>query len=148
MNFTDEELEEIIRKVVAKEIGDKKEQIKIIDKSGVGVVKTEKTKKSKFDTGNLNDEAYITELFTLEESPRMGTGIIEMIKSNFDWRLTYDEIDYIIEGKLEVIIEGRKIIGEKGDVILIPKNTKVTFNVPEFCKFMYVVYPANWAEIK
>ena len=71
---------------------------------------------------------------------------MEITKSTFDWELVYDEIDYIIEGHLEIIIDDRKIVGEKGDVILIPRNSKIKFSAPEYSKFIYVVYPANWLE--
>ena len=48
-----------------------------------------------------------------------------MKETTFPWTLTYDEIDYIIEGRLEILIDGRKVVGEAGDVILIPKNSKI-----------------------
>ncbi len=148
MNITSVELEKIIRKVIEKEMGNKKEQIKFMDKSGIGVIKSEKIEKVKFDTGNPNDQVYVTDLFSLEESPRIGAGMMEMTESTFDWTLSYDEIDYIIEGRLEIIVDGRKIVGEKGDVMLIPKNSKIKFSAPEHAKFIYVVYPANWLEEK
>ena len=143
-------LEELIRKVIEAEMGNKKTpEYKFMDKSGVGVVKLNKmTKRDRMDTGNPNDEVYTTDLFTLEEGPRIGAGLMEMIKTTFDWTLTYDEIDYIIEGKLDIIIDGRKVTGEAGDVILIPKGSKIKFSAPEYAKFIYVVYPANWQEQK
>lgn len=143
-------LEELIRKVIEAEMGNKKTpEYKIMDKSGVGVVKLNKmTKRDRMDTGNPNDEVYTTDLFTLEESPRIGAGLMEMIKTTFDWTLTYDEIDYIIEGKLDIIIDGRKVTGEAGDVMLIPKGSKIQFSAPDYAKFIYVVYPANWQEQK
>lgn len=147
MNINEKELEMLIKKVIAEELT-KKDDVKHIDKSGIAVVKTEKIKRVKFDTGNPKDEVYVTDLFTLEESPRMGTGIMEMIKSTFDWTLCYDEILYIIEGRLEVVIEERIVAGEVGDVILIPKNSTIKFSAPEYAKFTYVAYPANWAEQK
>ena len=71
-----------------------------------------------------------------------------MTKSVFDWTLNYDEIDYVIEGKLEIVIDGRTIVGEKGDVLLIPKGSNIKFKATEYAKFIYVVYPANWMEQK
>ncbi|MCK5826668.1 MAG: DUF861 domain-containing protein, partial [Desulfuromusa sp.] len=94
--------------------------------------------------GKLEDKVYLSDIFSLEESPRLGCGVMEMKASCFDWVLSYDEIDYVIEGKLEIIIAGRKVVGEAGDVILIPKNTAIQFNVPEFARFLYVTYPADW----
>lgn len=147
LNIDELELEKIIRKVIERELRGEK-SIKYIDPSGVAVIKTEKIGKVKFDTGNPQDEVYVTDLFSLEESPRIGAGMMEMTKSTFDWTLNYDEIDYIIDGKLEIVIDGRIVAGEKGDVLLIPKGSKIKFKATEYAKFIYVVYPANWMEQK
>ena len=147
INIDELELEKIIRKVIEKELRGEK-SIKYVDPSGVAVVKAEKIEKVKFDTGNPQDQVYVTDLFSLEESPRIGAGMMEMTKSTFDWTLNYDEIDYVIEGKLEIVIDGRTITGEKGDVLLIPKGSSIKFKATEYPKFIYVVYPANWMEQK
>ncbi|MGV2806688.1 ethanolamine utilization protein EutQ, partial [Clostridium perfringens] len=33
-----------------------------------------------------------------------------------------------------------------GEVILIPNGSRIQFSVPEYARFIYVTYPANWAE--
>jgi ethanolamine utilization protein EutQ len=71
---------------------------------------------------------------------------MELDHSTLDWTLTYDEFDYVIEGVLEILIDGRKVRAEAGEVIYIPKNSKITFSTPERARFFYVVYPANWAD--
>lgn len=149
-NINQNMIAEIVRRVVKEQLGNQtnnieNDGIRNEDISGVISIKTEKIKPEPFDTGKDGDNVLLTDVFSLEESPRLGCGIMEMDKTTFDWDLTYDEVDYIIEGSLEIIIDGRKIIGNKGDIILIPKNTKIQFSVPKFARFMYVVYPANWA---
>ena len=145
-------LEELIRKVIKEELEKSSEEnYKQIDKSGVGVVKLNQNqmrKRVKMDTGNPKDQVTTTDLFTLQESPRLGAGLMEMKETTFPWTLTYDEIDYIIEGRLEILIDGRKVVGEAGDIILIPKNSKIEFSAPNYAKFLYFVYPANWSELK
>ncbi|MCI5724873.1 ethanolamine utilization protein EutQ, partial [Fusobacterium sp.] len=91
-------LEELIRKVIKEELGlTGDDNYKQMDKSGVGVVKLNQMKKRvKMDTGNPKDQVTTTDLFTLEESPRLGAGLMEMKETTFPWTLTYDEIDYII----------------------------------------------------
>ncbi|MBQ3437531.1 MAG: DUF861 domain-containing protein [Fusobacterium sp.] len=143
-------LEELIRKVVQEEMAQSQpeSEYKQMDKSGVGVVKLNKMKKRvKMDTGNPKDQVTTTDLFTLQESERLGAGLMEMKETTFPWTLTYDEMDYIIEGRLEILIDGRKIVGEAGDVLFIPKNSKIEFSAPDYAKFMYFVYPANWSEL-
>ncbi len=147
MQIDEKVLEELIRGIIAKELGKSKGEICQFDKSGVGVAKVKEMTLDKFDTGNPEDQVYLKDIFSVEESPRLGAGMMEMTESTFDWTLTYDEIDYIIEGTLEIDIDGRRVVGHAGDVILIPKNTKIKFSAPNHAKFLYVVYPANWSEL-
>ncbi|PKM66503.1 MAG: ethanolamine utilization protein [Firmicutes bacterium HGW-Firmicutes-2] len=141
-------IEEIVRKVLLEMgKGSKEEFIKETDRSGVAVIKTETVHPGKFDTGKDGDKVYLKDVLTVEESPRLGCGVMEMDTSTFDWTLKYDEVDYIIEGTLEIIIGDRKVVGEKGDIIFIPKNTSIKFSAPGHTRFLYVVYPANWDEL-
>lgn len=147
-NLDRETLEKILRKVVEEELSRKVSGFeKYMDQSGVGVVKIPSVKPEKFDTGNPDNKVYLTDVFSIEESGRLSCGVMEMEESAFDWTLNYDEIDYVIEGTLEIIIDGRKITGNRGDVILIPKGSRIKFSAPEFARFLYVIYPANWQEV-
>ncbi len=142
----DEQLKKVIQQVVAEQaLGATAAIKKKVDAdSGVISVRTADVEPEPFATGKPEDKVYLSDIFSLEESPRLGCGVMEMKASCFDWVLNYDEIDYVIAGKLEIIIAGRKVVGEAGDVILIPKNTAIQFNVPEFARFLYVTYPADW----
>ncbi len=118
------------------------------DPSGVTSVKIPKVmvdESNRLDTGKREDVVYTKDVFTLEESPRLGCGVMEMRATIFDWTLNYDEIDYVIEGRLDIIVDGRKVSAEAGEIVLIPKNTKIQFSVPEHARFIYVTYPADWA---
>jgi len=142
-----EMLEEIIKRVISEHINQKQDEfVKHVDESGVISIKTDTVKPEKFDTGKEGDEVYLKDVLSLEESPRLGCGVMEMKESSFDWTLKYDEIDYVIDGTLEIIIGNRKVVGKRGDILLIPKNTAIKFSTPDSCRFIYVVYPANWQE--
>jgi ethanolamine utilization protein EutQ len=147
-NVDSKMIEEIVRKVLLEMgKGPKEDFVKETDRSGVAVIKTETVHPGKFDTGKEGDQVYLKDVLTVEESPRLGCGVMEMDTSTFDWTLKYDEVDYIIEGRLEIIIGDRKVVGEKGDIIFIPKNTSIKFSAPGHTRFLYVVYPANWEEL-
>lgn len=116
--------------------------------SGVMAVKVPQIKVSendRMDTGIPSDIVYTKDLFTLEESPRLGCGIMEMKHTTFDWTLNYDEIDYVIEGSLSIIINGKTVTAGPGELILIPKGSTIKFSVPDYARFIYVTYPADWA---
>jgi ethanolamine utilization protein EutQ len=138
-------LEQIVRKVVC-EVLSHKSPIKNVSKSGVASVRVNELELDKFDTGKAGDKVFLTDALSLDESPRLGCGMMKMEETTFEWTLKYDEVDYIIEGTLEILIDGEKIVGNAGDVIYIPKNSKIQFSVPKFARFLYVTYPANWAE--
>ena len=148
MKLDEKMLEELVRKVISENLGKAPEGFTkhVDEKSGVLSIKAATVTPEKFDTGKEGDQVYLKDVVTLEESPRLGCGMMEMKETCFDWTLKYDEVDYIIDGTLEIIIDGRKVVGNKGDIIFIPKDTAIQFSVPETARFMYVTYPANWEE--
>ncbi len=144
MDVNKDLLETIIRKVIEEKNLNTVEEVK--EHLGIRSADPEAIKMEKFDTGNPSDRVYLQDIFSLEQSPRLGCGIMEMIETTFDWTLNYDEVDYVIEGTLEVIIDGKKVVANRGEIILIPKGSTIKFSVPKYAKFLYTVFPANWAE--
>ena len=147
-------LEKLIRQIIEEKVSDVKNNNQSTDfvgekdRSGVQSVKLQTVKvdySNRLDTGKSTDEVYTKDVFTLEESPRLGCGIMVMRETTFPWTLNYDEIDYVIEGHLDIIINGNKISADPGEIILIPKGSSIQFSVPNYARFMYVTYPADWA---
>lgn len=99
----------------------------------------------RLDTGCDKDRVYTRDLFSLKESPRLGCGIMEMEQTTFDWHLEYDEIDFVIDGFLTIIKNGKCVTAGPGEVILIPRDSSIQFSVPDKARFLYVTYPADWA---
>jgi len=98
----------------------------------------------RMDTGNPADKVWTRDLFSIEEAPRLGAGLMVMDHTTFPWTLNYDEMDYVIEGKLSIIVGDQTVTAGPGEVIHIPKGTSIKFSVPEFARFLYFVYPADW----
>ena len=98
----------------------------------------------RMDTGNPADRVWTRDLFTLEEAPRLGCGLMVMERTTFPWTLTYDEMDYVIEGRLDILVDGQTVSAGPGEVLYIPKDTSIQFSVRDKARFLYFVYPANW----
>lgn len=140
MNIDKIELEKLVREILSEKLCT----------SGIRSVKVPQIpvrEADRLDTGKPTDKVYTRDLFTLEESPRLGCGIMEMTDTTFDWTLQYDEIDYVIDGTLNIISNGVTTTAQKGEIILIPKGSKIQFSVNGFSRFLYVTYPANWSEM-
>lgn len=147
-------LEQLVRQIIEEKLTGAKDTVDFVrnkDVSGITSIKLPTVKvdeSNRLDTGNPADVVYTKDLFTLEESPRLGCGMMEMKATTFDWTLNYDEVDYVIEGHLDVIIDGRKISADAGELIFIPKGSSIQFSVPDSARFIYVTYPADWASQK
>lgn len=146
MELDKSRIESLIREVLLEKLGGTSGTY--TQASGVMAVKVPVMKVSesdRMDTGTPSDRVYTKDLFTLQESPRLGCGIMEMTETTFDWTLNYDEIDYVIEGSLSIIINGQTVTAGPGELILIPKGSTIKFSVPNYARFIYVTYPADWA---
>jgi ethanolamine utilization protein EutQ len=157
MSYDSKELETLVRKVVIDVLGSGgatdaaglPQGLRHIDKSGIACVKLPAVKTEHFERAPAADYVQLKDVFTVPESPRLGFGVMELDKCDFEWTLTYDEIDYIIEGRLEIKVDNQVVAGANaGEIILIPKNSHIKFSSPSgFTRFAYVVYPANWSDL-
>lgn len=114
--------------------------------SGLKVVRGDSVKMDVFDTGDPNVNAYYQELVSKEES-KMSAGFLVIDHSDFEWELTYEEIDYVIEGTLTVTLNGRTFTAHAGDVLYVPSGSKVVWGSPDKARIFYTTYPANWADL-
>ncbi|MGO3732670.1 MAG: ethanolamine utilization protein EutQ [Vagococcus sp.] len=141
-------IENLVRQVLEEKFSSLSNFTKHVDPSGVLSVKLpllEVDEGDRLDTGTPSDQVYCKDLVTLDESPRLGCGLMVMKDTTFDWTLEYDEVDYIIDGELSVIIDGRTISAGPGEILFIPKSSSIKFSVTGDARFVYVTYPADWA---
>lgn len=143
MNVSEELIREVVKRVLAESAQDsatKEDFVKEKDPSGIIKIQTETVKCEPFK----QDGVALKDVVTLEEAPRMGCGIMELDHTSFEWTLTYDEYDMVIDGILEIEIDGRVVTGKPGDIIYIPKNSHIHFQTPSKARYAYFVYPADW----
>lgn len=140
------QLEDLVREILLEKLGCRCTAARGVRKVSVPALRT--TEADRMDTGNPNDKVYTHDLFTLEQSPRLGAGLMEMENTTFPWTLNYDEMDYVIEGELSILIGGEAVTAGPGEVIYIPKGSSIQFSVSGRARFLYFVYPANWQEQK
>lgn len=143
MNVSEELVRQIVQKILeesASQNTQKEDFVKEKDPSGIIKIKTDTVKCERFQ----QDGVALKDVVTLEEAPRMGCGIMELDHTSFEWTLTYDEYDLVIDGILEIEIDGRVLTGKPGDIIYIPKNSHIHFQTPSTARYAYFVYPADW----
>ncbi|MEW6696611.1 MAG: cupin domain-containing protein [Bacillota bacterium] len=115
-------------------------------KSGLKIVRGRTVKYEAFDTGDPGTKVCYREVINKNDS-QMSAGFLTIEKSSFEWELCYEEIDIVLEGSLSVTINGETYTACQGDVLFLPKGSKVTWSSSEYAKLFYVTYPANWADL-
>ena len=133
MEINEKQLKEIIAKIVVETLRRNDDFVKETDESGILKIETSTVKCEPF---NGAQGVYLKDIVTLDEAPRMGAGIMELDHTSFEWTLTYDEYDYVIDGRV--------VSGKPGDIIYIPKNSHIHFQTPTTARYAYFVYPADW----
>lgn len=147
MNLNQRELEDLIYEIIREKLPQcsayYREQIPggLIQ---VSLPKVKVTEENRLSTGNPSHRVYTRDLFSLEESPRLGAGIMEMEETTFPWTLHYDEVDYVMEGELTILCKDRSLTAKAGELIFIPKGSEIQFSVKKKARFLYVTYPADW----
>lgn len=116
--------------------------------NGMMSIKTDtvKCEEFPFDIGSARKDVTLLDVVTLEESPNLGVGVMELKNgTDFPWTLNYDEVEYIIEGTIVLKSEAGDVTAHAGDMTFIPKGTSIHFSTPDYVKFVYISYPADWA---
>ena len=142
MNVSEELIREIVMKVLQESSKPVPQEdfVKEKDPSGIIRIQTDTVKCESFK----QEGVALKDVVTLEEAPRMGCGIMELDHTSFEWTLTYDEYDMVIDGTLEIEIDGRVLSAGPGEIIYIPKNSHIHFQTPTTARYAYFVYPADW----
>lgn len=115
-------------------------------KSGLKIVRGRTVKYETFDTGDPSTNVAYREVVSKDDS-KMSAGFLTIEKSSFEWELCYEEIDIVLEGSLSITINGETYEACQGDVLFVPKGSKVTWSSSGYVKLFYVTYPANWADL-
>ena len=93
------------------------------------------------------DRVWTRDLFSLAEAPRLGCGLMVMEDTTFPWKLTYDEMDYVIEGRLDILVGGETVSAGPGEVLHIPRGSEIQFSVRGGAVFVLRL-PRRLAEMK
>ncbi|MET3557185.1 ethanolamine utilization protein EutQ [Streptococcus rupicaprae] len=140
------ELEALVKKILLEELVTK-DTAKRVSKSGVTSIALptlDVRDQDRLDTGNATDKVYTRDLLSLEESPRLGLGLMTMEDTTFPWHLDYDEVDYVIDGRLDIVVGDEVMSAGPGEILFIPKGSDIKFSVKGKARFIYVTYPADW----
>lgn len=133
------DLQVVVRKVLSEVLKPACANPQVTYVRGDGVVM------EKFDQAPSGQKVMMKDVVTSREG-NLAAGFMTYDHSEMPWTLTYDEVDYVVEGIFTLKVGDKEYICHPGDIMYIPKNTSVVFGSPTQTKVFYVTYPANWAD--
>lgn len=98
-----------------------------------------------FEINRPEMDVRLVDVITAQHGSPMGVGFLSFHKGSFPWTLTYDEVEFVLEGEIHIGTAQGTVVGKPGDLLFIPKGTQITFGTPGWAKILYVTYPAEWA---
>ncbi|MDP4125729.1 MAG: ethanolamine utilization protein [Bacillota bacterium] len=137
---SESELTKLIQRVIAKTLNQPKKDFKVVHAKGNGVPIPP------FEEAPVGQKVGLRDFITGRDS-NLCAGFLTFDHSELPWHLTYDEIDYVVEGDFDLRVGDQVFHAHAGDIISIPNDTKVVFSSPTKAKVFYVTYPANWADL-
>ena len=84
-------------------------------------------------------------LVNVSFSEELGAGIGVFEDCSIPWHITYDEVIYILDGQFTLRVGDKVFEGGPGDVLWVPRNTRIVYEAQERVTFFYAVLPAGEA---
>jgi ethanolamine utilization protein EutQ len=89
---------------------------------------------------------YIKPFVNTKNSTSMTGGVNFLNKVKVPWDLTVDEMVYCFQGTFRLVVDGESYVCEAGDMMLMPKGMKVSYECDDKCVIFYAVWPVDWKE--
>jgi ethanolamine utilization protein EutQ len=107
--------------------------------SGLKIVRGGSVQMEYLDTGNPSNDVHYQELISSSDSSVMNAGLLEINGCSFPWEVGCDELYYVIQGPLQIRVNGSCYTAEAGDAVNLPVGTTVNFEAKGRAKMFYAI---------
>lgn len=131
---------QVLQKTIMKMLLNEKKFEKECDSSGFTLIKGESIK---FDKIFKNLNIYSQDLINTDEEI---IGILKLERDNFIKKTKSKGNLFIIDGEVEIVLNGKRYLGKSGDLINIPKKAEIKIGSKDMAKVLYFSKDLNWSE--
>ncbi|MGI6751797.1 MAG: cupin domain-containing protein [Anaerovoracaceae bacterium] len=110
------------------------------DGNGLKIVRGGTVKYERLDTGNPKDRVFYREIINADDGSSMNAGFITIEDSNFDWECECQELYNIVEGTLNLRVNGREFKAYPGDTVFFPRGARIRLGSTGRLKAFYATY--------
>ena len=132
--------DQVLQKTIMKMLLNEKKFEKECDSSGFTLIKGESIKFDKiFKNLNIHSQ-------DLVKSDEEIIGILKIERDNFIKKTKSKGNLFIIDGEVEIVLNGKRYLGKSGDLINIPKKAEIKIGSKDIAKVLYFSKDLNWSE--
>ena len=91
------------------------------------------------------DQAQIATLCSDADGSELGAGFARLRNARLEWTVKYDEILFVVSGRIKVHTPEGILDAKANDSIWLPKGTPLTYEA-EDALVLFAIHPANWAQ--
>lgn len=106
------------------------------------IINTRDARYNIYDTGVTGNNVQYQELVGENQSAHIRQGIVKLIGSAFPRTTKRTETGMVLEGSINVSINGIAHVAKAGDMIFIPANAEIILEAEEYAKLLYTTYLA------
>ena len=101
------------------------------DPCGLKLIRGERLVYSGSVTGSPRDNIQVAEIVGSRDSKQLAARLMKMEDTSFLRETAFDEALYIVEGKMECTVNGKRYRGSAGDSFYIPAHQQITLSTQE-----------------
>lgn len=109
------------------------------DCTGFKLIRGNTVKFKKLDSSNENTKIVYQELTSSKDS-MVKTGLLNIENTNYNWEIEYEQVFYVIEGKLTININEKTYTVYPGDILNIPSGSEINLASSDKARLFYSTY--------
>jgi len=78
----------------------------------------------------VDEKVMVADAFKCSPDSTLAGGYMEWSKASFNRTVDNNEINIVIDGELNLSVNGRTSVVEQGDMVYLPRGTQVTYSAP------------------
>lgn len=78
----------------------------------------------------VEEKVRVADAFKCSEDSTLAGGYMEWSKASFNRTVDQDEVNIVIHGELHLSVDGETSVVEQGDMVYLPRGTKVVYSAP------------------
>jgi ethanolamine utilization protein EutQ len=136
LNLDPEKLENLVRQVATVHLSESSSAIKhnpdqsVTQMGGVCFIKGNMIPSELSGSIPVDEKVMVMDAFKCSDDSTLAGGYMEWSKASFNRMVDQNEINIVLEGELNLSVDGQTSVVKQGDMVYLPRGTEVLYSAP------------------